>query len=105
MRFIAKAFRVIVEGINWLALALLVFSIFVYIFNRNAALEYLGHYGIYADSMVVFYAVYLVVAYILVMGVLCVFLEIYSSLDQLVQSSSADRDTSAPSSRRLEPTV
>ena len=97
--------RSFVECLNWLALILLVAGIGVYVFKRDAALQYMGQYGLYADGMMLLYAVYSVVAYILVMGVLCVFLEIYASLDQLARASRSSGIAPHRFRERVEPGV
>ena len=97
VRFIAKAFRAIVEAMNWVALAVLVLGIIGYVFNRDAMLGFMGQYGIYADGMMLLYVLGLAVSYILVMGVLCVFLEIYASLDRLAQASKTPVTPALPS--------
>jgi uncharacterized membrane protein len=94
VRFVATAFRWIIELLNVLFALLFGFSAFVYIFNREAILGPAASLGYRSEFAMITSFLLIAVIYIVFMGLLCVILEIWESLKRL----EAERDHSLRSS-------
>ena len=102
--FIARAFRFLIEVVNVVAaFSLLVFVVF-YITRRDEIISAGAGFGYYGDTAIVVGAAISVVSYILIMGLLCTFIEIRSSLariqtklgEQVLTPHSSSRNQSEP---------
>jgi len=90
IRFVANAFRIMIEIINWSAALLLLVVIFGYIFNRDEIRKAANSFGFYTDLTIAYFIVTAFITHILVMGLLCVILEIRESLKRIENNKEVD---------------
>ncbi len=83
VRLVATTFRWIIEILNVLFAIFLVFSVFVYLFNREQISLYAALFGFGNELAVVATFLLIAVFYVLIMGLLCVVLEIWESLKRI----------------------
>ena len=83
VRFVASAFRWIIELLNILFALTFIFAVLVYLFNRDAIVRPAASFGYYSDFGMVVAFLLVAVTYIVFMGLLCVILEIRESLKRL----------------------
>lgn len=88
IRLVANAFRWIIEIVNVVAAVGIIILIFTYIFNRDQIVGAATSYGFATDVAVLYLIISSVVGYVLVMGLLCVILEIRESLKRLEGKNS-----------------
>ena len=105
VKFFAKSFRLIVEVVNWIAIAAFLVAIFVYLFNRDDLVRSFGLNGFYSDGAVLGYLFIVFIGYILIVGTLCVFLEIYSLLERIAENGGTSEARSNVSESRGEPKI
>lgn len=83
VRFVASAFRWIIELMNVLFALILIFAVLVYLFNRDAIVGSAASLGFYSELSVIASFALIAVIYIVFMGLLCVILEIWESLKRI----------------------
>ena len=97
--FIARAFRFLIEVVNVIAaFCLLVFVVF-YVTRRDEVISAGAGFGYYSDTAIVVGVVISVVSYVLIMGLLCTFIEIRSSLAR-IETRLGEQDFTPHSSSR-----
>ena len=107
IRFVANAFRIMIEIINWSAALLLLVVIFGYIFNRDEIRKAANSFGFYTDLTIAYFIVTAFITHILVMGLLCVILEIRESLKRIENNKEVDFEKTKVGRERksgIEPT-
>ena len=83
VRFVATAFRWIIELLNVLFALIFVVALLVFLFNREAIVGPAAALGYRGDFSMVMGFLFVAVIYIVFMGLLCVILEIWESLKRL----------------------
>jgi hypothetical protein len=95
VRVVATAFRWIIELLNIVFAVILVFSVLVYLFNRDVIVGSAASFGYRSEFAMIIGYLLIAVVYIVFMGLLCVILEIWESLKRL----EAERNSSLGSSK------